>query len=55
MLVLILQKADLRAVVDFLRADGKVSMIGLWGRSMGAVTRFCSVVSLVTDFCRGET
>ncbi|KAM6566089.1 uncharacterized protein LOC115722499 [Cannabis sativa] len=32
------EKDDLRAVVDYLRADGNVSMIGLWGRSMGAVT-----------------
>ncbi|CAK9161879.1 unnamed protein product [Ilex paraguariensis] len=32
------EKDDLRAAVDFLRADGNVSMIGLWGRSMGAVT-----------------
>ncbi|XP_022642719.1 uncharacterized protein LOC106775119 isoform X3 [Vigna radiata var. radiata] len=29
---------DLRAVVNYLRADGNVSLIGLWGRSMGAVT-----------------
>ena len=36
------QKEDLRAVVDYLRADGDVSLIGLWGRSMGAVTRFYS-------------
>ncbi|KDO74878.1 hypothetical protein CISIN_1g007812mg [Citrus sinensis] len=32
------EKDDLKAVVDYLRADGNVSMIGLWGRSMGAVT-----------------
>ncbi|KAF2287830.1 hypothetical protein GH714_002876 [Hevea brasiliensis] len=32
------QKDDLRAVVDYLRQDGNVSLIGLWGRSMGAVT-----------------
>ncbi|KAK9903092.1 hypothetical protein M0R45_001233 [Rubus argutus] len=31
-------KDDLRTVVDYLRADGNVSLIGLWGRSMGAVT-----------------
>ena len=34
------QKDDLKAVVEYLRADGNVSLIGLWGRSMGAVTRF---------------
>ncbi|KAA3480671.1 GTP_EFTU_D3 domain-containing protein/Abhydrolase_5 domain-containing protein [Gossypium australe] len=34
----IFQKDDLKAVVDYLRADGNVSLIGLWGRSMGAVT-----------------
>ncbi|XP_015958571.1 uncharacterized protein LOC107482554 [Arachis duranensis] len=32
------EKDDLRAVVNYLRADENVSLIGLWGRSMGAVT-----------------
>ncbi|CAN1852358.1 Uncharacterized protein YqkD [Linum perenne] len=32
------EKDDLRSVVNYLRQDGNVSMIGLWGRSMGAVT-----------------
>ncbi|XP_043709197.1 uncharacterized protein LOC122658346 [Telopea speciosissima] len=32
------EKEDLKAVVDYLRSDGNVSCIGLWGRSMGAVT-----------------
>ncbi|KAK7303226.1 hypothetical protein RJT34_14128 [Clitoria ternatea] len=32
------EKEDLRAVVNYLREDGNVSLIGLWGRSMGAVT-----------------
>jgi fermentation-respiration switch protein FrsA (DUF1100 family) len=32
------EKDDLKAVVNYLRADGNVSLIGLWGRSMGAVT-----------------
>ncbi|KNA25610.1 hypothetical protein SOVF_005020 isoform A [Spinacia oleracea] len=32
------EKDDLKAVVDYLRSDGNTSMIGLWGRSMGAVT-----------------
>ncbi|KAL8171348.1 hypothetical protein V2J09_023152 [Rumex salicifolius] len=32
------ERDDLRAVVNYLRSDGNVSMIGLWGRSMGAVT-----------------
>lgn len=32
------EKDDLKAVVNHLRADGTVSCIGLWGRSMGAVT-----------------
>ncbi|KAA8527540.1 hypothetical protein F0562_034745 [Nyssa sinensis] len=32
------EKDDLRAVVNYLRADGNVSLIGLWGRSMGSVT-----------------
>ncbi|KAJ4755308.1 alpha/beta-Hydrolases superfamily protein [Rhynchospora pubera] len=32
------EKEDLKAVVNHLRSDGSVSCIGLWGRSMGAVT-----------------
>ncbi|XP_078171395.1 alpha/beta-Hydrolases superfamily protein isoform X1 [Carex rostrata] len=32
------EKEDLKAVVNHLRSDGNVSCIGLWGRSMGAVT-----------------
>ncbi|XP_052734961.1 uncharacterized protein LOC108347171 isoform X7 [Vigna angularis] len=32
------EKDDLKAVVNYLRDDGNVSLIGLWGRSMGAVT-----------------
>ncbi|KAI3948199.1 hypothetical protein MKX01_014798 [Papaver californicum] len=32
------EKDDLQAVVNYLRSDGNVSCIGLWGRSMGAVT-----------------
>ncbi|XP_041000996.1 uncharacterized protein LOC121246781 isoform X2 [Juglans microcarpa x Juglans regia] len=32
------EKDDLRAVVEYLREDGNVSLIGFWGRSMGAVT-----------------
>ncbi|KAF9673322.1 hypothetical protein SADUNF_Sadunf10G0012000 [Salix dunnii] len=32
------EKDDLMAVVNYLRQDGNVSLIGLWGRSMGAVT-----------------
>ncbi|XP_057734212.1 uncharacterized protein LOC130949544 [Arachis stenosperma] len=33
------EKDDLRAVANYLRADENVSLIGLWGRSIGAVTR----------------
>ncbi|XP_048133771.1 uncharacterized protein YqkD-like [Rhodamnia argentea] len=32
------EKDDLSVVVDYLWADGNVSLIGLWGHSMGAVT-----------------
>ncbi|XP_020272371.1 uncharacterized protein LOC109847549 isoform X2 [Asparagus officinalis] len=32
------EKDDLRDVVNYLRTEGNVSCIGLWGRSMGAVT-----------------
>ncbi|KAG2306754.1 hypothetical protein Bca52824_026502 [Brassica carinata] len=37
------EKEDLKAVVEFLRQDGNISLIGLWGRSMGAVTRLLPV------------
>ena len=32
------ESQDLKCVVEYLRASGRVSTIGLWGRSMGAVT-----------------
>ena len=32
------EKDDLKVVIDYLRKSDKVSTIGLWGRSMGAVT-----------------
>eukprot|EP01029_Cantina_marsupialis_P032289 TRINITY_DN9716_c0_g3_i1.p1 TRINITY_DN9716_c0_g3~~TRINITY_DN9716_c0_g3_i1.p1 ORF type:complete len:615 (-),score=174.93 TRINITY_DN9716_c0_g3_i1:118-1962(-) len=32
------EREDLDCVIDFLRNSGRVSSIGLWGRSMGAVT-----------------
>ncbi|KAL0443088.1 UNVERIFIED_CONTAM: hypothetical protein Slati_2031500 [Sesamum latifolium] len=32
------EKNDLKAVLSYLRSNPKVSRIGLWGRSMGAVT-----------------
>ncbi|XP_062215543.1 uncharacterized protein LOC133916068 isoform X2 [Phragmites australis] len=32
------EREDLKAVVNYLRTDGNVSCIALWGRSMGAVT-----------------
>ncbi|KAL3634563.1 hypothetical protein CASFOL_021617 [Castilleja foliolosa] len=32
------EKDDLKSVVDYLRLDETISLIGLWGRSMGAVT-----------------
>lgn len=49
------EKDDVEEVVDFLRASGKVSTIGLWGRSMGAVTslmhadRDPSIAGIVLD------
>lgn len=42
-------------MIDYLRKSGKVSTIGLWGRSMGAVTallhadRDPSIAGLVLD------
>ncbi|KAK4741676.1 hypothetical protein SAY87_025264 [Trapa incisa] len=32
------EKDDLKAVVSYLRSNKQISIIGLWGRSMGAVT-----------------
>ncbi|KAJ1462578.1 Alpha/Beta hydrolase protein [Pelagophyceae sp. CCMP2097] len=32
------ERYDIRAVVDYLRGEGKTSTIAFWGRSMGAVT-----------------
>lgn len=32
------EQDDLKAVVNYLRLTRRVSVIGLWGRSMGAVT-----------------
>lgn len=49
------QKDDLKAVVNHLRADGSVSCIGLWGRSMGAVTRYShrkNIIYSIVSFCR---
>jgi len=49
------EREDLKTVVEYLRNSGKVSTIGLWGRSMGAVTalmhadRDPSIAGLVLD------
>ncbi|KAF8119093.1 hypothetical protein N665_0001s0145 [Sinapis alba] len=49
------EKDDLKAVVEYLRTDGNVSLIGLWGRSMGAVTSLMygaedpSIAAMVLD------
>jgi hypothetical protein len=37
------EKEDLKCVVSYLRTTKQVSCIGLWGRSMGAVTRYLLV------------
>ncbi|KAL8152465.1 hypothetical protein V2J09_010225 [Rumex salicifolius] len=44
------EKDDLRAVVSYLRSNKEVSRIGLWGRSMGAVTR--SNVKMALQYMR---
>jgi pimeloyl-ACP methyl ester carboxylesterase len=54
------ESEDLRSVVAHLRAGGRVTKIGLWGRSMGAATSLFygqkdpSVAALVLDspFCK---
>ncbi|KAJ6921270.1 Hydrolase 4 domain-containing protein [Populus alba x Populus x berolinensis] len=47
---------DLKVVVSYLRSNKQISCIGLWGRSMGAVTRtldttdkwlFCNIIQLL--------
>lgn len=49
------ERDDLRHVVEYLRRCGLVSTIGLWGRSMGAVTAMMhadwdpSIAGLVLD------
>lgn len=49
------EKDDLETVINHLRESGKVSTIGLWGRSMGAVTallhghRDPSIAGMVLD------
>ncbi|XP_013736677.1 uncharacterized protein LOC106439721 isoform X1 [Brassica napus] len=49
------EKDDLKAVVEYLRTDVNVSLIGLWGRSMGAVTSLMygaedpSIAAMVLD------
>ena len=49
------EKDDLSVVVDYLRGTGSVSLIGLWGRSMGAVTALMyadsdpSIAAMVLD------
>lgn len=46
---------DLQAAVDYLRREGSTSSLGLWGRSMGAVTallyscRDPSIAGVVAD------
>jgi len=49
------EREDLKAVVEYLRASGRVSTIALWGRSMGAATallhgdRDPSIAAMVLD------
>jgi len=57
------ERDDLATCVEYLRSTGKVSMIGLWGRSMGAVTallhadRDHTIAGMVLDspFCNLTT
>lgn len=57
------EQDDLRTVVNYLRETEKVSFIGLWGRSMGAVTALLygetdpSIAAIVADspFCSLKT
>ena len=49
------EKDDVKCVIDYLRNTGRVATIGLWGRSMGAVTAIMygdsdpSIAGLVLD------
>jgi alpha/beta superfamily hydrolase len=42
------EQDDLQTVIDHLRGTNKVSLIGLWGRSMGAVTSIFYTTKLPT-------
>jgi dienelactone hydrolase len=52
---------DLEAVITHLRSQGSVSSIGLWGRSMGAVTalmysaRDPTIAGMVSSSRRGSS
>ena len=49
------ERQDLQCVMEYLRNSGKVSLIGLWGRSMGAATALLhgpndpSIAAMVLD------
>merc|ERR1711974_48362 len=49
------EKDDIRSIIDYLRATGRVSTVALWGRSMGAATallhghRDPSIAAMVLD------
>lgn len=44
------QKDDLKIVVSYLRGEKRISRVGLWGRSMGAVTR-CFIFCQFWSYC----
>ena len=41
----LLEAQDINAVIDFLVTTNKVSSVGLWGRSMGAVSAIIHAAS----------
>ena len=49
------EREDLKVVIEYLRASGRVSRVALWGRSMGAATslmhgdRDPSIAAMVLD------
>lgn len=45
------QRDDLKVVVSHLRSNKQISRIGLWGRSMGAVTRYFGLLLLNLFLC----
>ena len=45
------EQFDLQTVINYLRSTHRVSVIGLWGRSMGAVTSIFYTSKMPSEIC----